>query len=141
MKILSVSIGILLLSFQGLSQSSKTDSTVIANSQLKIALKKIEQGKLDAQQLALQIRGNEILRERLLVKDSIIATYQQKEKTDQQLQLSYQQEINSYQLQMNLQNNAIQGLQKKWKQQKRKTFIVGLAGFLTTTGIAYLFIK
>ena len=75
---LILSAAIILMTLCGRSQPSRSDSTLLPNGQLRIALQKIEQGKQCAEELKLQQQANDILYLRLSVRDSIIYSYKSK---------------------------------------------------------------
>jgi hypothetical protein len=120
----------ILTAFRGISQTSN-DSTCLPNSQLKLAIVKIEQGKLLKQELELTNQKVNLLEGRILLKDSIITFLKEKNGLHEKMMWSYEASIDNY-------KKIIDNLDQKYKLQrsiarrqklaKWGTFIAGLGG-------------
>lgn len=115
------------------SQNSKTsDSTTIPNSQLRAALKLVEQGKHCAEVLALTQKQIELLNAKIDIKDSIIATVYARLAIAADVKQTYINDIKIYEVENKSLNSQIAQLQKSVKKQKRKTTF----SRITTLGLA-----
>jgi Tfp pilus assembly protein PilF len=133
-----------LLTLPGLTQSSKpksSDSTCLPNSQLKLALKKIEEGKLAIAELKLEKSENILLNRRIAIKDSIIASHVQKYSYSENIIESYKRAMDTYDEQLKIAGREISQLKKDVKKQKRKTFFARVVATVATTGAIYFMIK
>jgi hypothetical protein len=118
-----------------------SDSTCLPNSQLKLALKKIEEGKLAIAELKLEQSENELLNKRIAIKDSIIAAHLNRHSYSERIIDSYKRSEASYEEQLKISGREIARLQKDLKRQKRKTFFAKVTGLVATAGTIYFFIK
>jgi hypothetical protein len=120
----------ILTAFRGISQTSN-DSTCLPNSQLKLAIVKIEQGKLVKQELDLTNEKVNLLEGRIVLKDSVITFLKEKDALHNKMMWSYEASIDNY-------KKIIDNLDQKYKLQrsiarrqklaKWGTFIAGLGG-------------
>lgn len=121
----------ILIAFRGISQTSNDSVTCIPNSQLKLAIVKIEQGKLYKQELDLSNQKVNLLEGRIVLKDSIITFLREKDALNNKMMWSYDDTIDNY-------KKVIENLEQKYKLQrsvsrrqklaKWGTFIAGLGG-------------
>ena len=121
----------ILIAFQGISQSSNDSITCLPNSQLKLAIVKIEQGKLYKQELDLTNEKVKVLENRIVLKDSVIIFLREKDALNNKMMWSYDDTIDNY-------KKIIGNLEDKYKLQrsisrrqklaKWGTFIAGLGG-------------
>lgn len=121
----------ILIAFRGISQTSNDSVTCIPNSQLKLAIVKIEQGKLVKQELDLTNEKVKLLEGRIVLKDSIITFLREKDALNNKMMWSYDDTIDNY-------KKVIENLEQKYKLQrsvsrrqklaKWGTFIAGLGG-------------
>lgn len=121
----------ILIAFRGISQTSNDSVTCIPNSQLKLAIVKIEQGKLVKQELDLTNEKVNLLEGRIVLKDSIITFLREKDALNNKMMWSYDDTIENY-------KKVIENLEQKYKLQrsisrrqklaKWGTFIAGLGG-------------
>lgn len=121
----------ILIAFRGISQTSNDSVTCIPNSQLKLAIVKIEQGKLVKQELDLTNEKVKLLEGRIVLKDSIITFLREKDALNNKMMWSYDDTIENY-------KKVIENLEQKYKLQrsvsrrqklaKWGTFIAGLGG-------------
>lgn len=121
----------ILIAFRGISQTSNDSVTCIPNSQLKLAIVKIEQGKLYKQELELSNQKVNLLEGRIVLKDSIITFLREKDALNNKMMWSYDDTIENY-------KKVIENLEQKYKLQrsvsrrqklaKWGTFIAGLGG-------------
>jgi len=117
------------------------DSTKIPDNQLRIGLQLIEAGKQCAEELKLQQKQNDLLYQRISMKDSIIYEYRD-------IQISLYKEIDAYKLseenlqaQNKLKDVGIKSLQKSLSWQKTKTFFTSTAGLAGMAVLGYLLLK
>jgi hypothetical protein len=121
----------ILIAFRGISQTSNDSVTCIPNSQLKLAIVKIEQGKLVKQELDLTNEKVNLLEGRLVLKDSVITFLKEKDALNNKMMWSFEDTIDNY-------KKVIENLEQKYKLQrsvsrrqklaKWGTFIAGLGG-------------
>jgi hypothetical protein len=121
----------ILIAFRGISQTSNDSVTCIPNSQLKLAIVKIEQGKLYKQELEFTNEKVNLLEGRIVLKDSIITFLKEKDSLHDKMMGSYESSIYNY-------KKIIENLEEKYKLQrsisrrqklaKWGTFIAGLGG-------------
>jgi hypothetical protein len=121
----------ILIAFRGISQTSNDSVTCIPNSQLKLAIVKIEQGKLVKQELDLTYEKVNLLEGRIVLKDSVITFLKEKNALHEKMMWSYEATIDNY-------KKIIDNLDQKYKLQrsisrrqklaKWGTFIAGLGG-------------
>jgi hypothetical protein len=121
----------ILIAFRGISQTSNDSVTCIPNTQLKLAIVKIEQGKLYKQELEFTNEKVKLLEERIFLKDSIITFLREKDVLYNKMMWSYDDSIDNY-------KKIIDNLQEQYKIQKSisrrqklakwGTFIAGLGG-------------
>jgi hypothetical protein len=121
----------ILIAFRGISQTSNDSVTCIPNSQLKLAIVKIEQGKLVKQELDLTNEKVNLLEGRLVLKDSVITFLKEKDALNNKMMWSYEATIANY-------KTIVDNLDQKYKLQrsisrrqklaKWGTFIAGLGG-------------
>jgi hypothetical protein len=121
----------ILIAFRGISQTSNDSVTCIPNSQLKLAIVKIEQGKLYKQELEYTNDKVKLLEGRIVLKDSVIIFLKEKDSLHDKMMGSYESSIYNY-------KKIIENLEEKYKLQrsisrrqklaKWGTFIAGLGG-------------
>jgi hypothetical protein len=121
----------ILIALPGISQTSNDSVTCIPNYQLKIAIVKIEQGKLIKEELNYVNEKVKLLEERIFLKDSIITFLREKDVLYSKMMWSYDDSIDNY-------KKIIDNLQEQYKIQrsisrrqklaKWGTFIAGLGG-------------
>jgi hypothetical protein len=121
----------ILIAFRGISQTSNDSVTCIPNSQLKLAIVKIEQGKLYKQELELTNQKVNLLEGRIVLKDSVITFLKEKNALHEKMMWSYEATIDNY-------KKIVDNLDQKYKLQrsisrrqklaKWGTFIAGLGG-------------
>jgi len=121
----------ILIAFRGISQTSNDSVTCIPNTQLKLAIVKIEQGKLYKQELEFTNEKVKLLEGRIVLKDSVITFLKEKDSLHDKMMGSYESSIYNY-------KKIIENLEEKYKLQRsisRKqklakwgTFIAGLGG-------------
>lgn len=126
---------------EGRSQNLKTDSTFLPNTQLRTALRIIEKAKLQEEELRLVKEQNVFLYQRINVKDSVIRAGANTTTAYQSMVDNYEKDRGLWQTQVAIQSATASVLSKDLKRQKRKTFLVGLTGALSTAGLLYLLIK
>jgi hypothetical protein len=131
----------MLLTLKGHSQNSGNDTTCLPNAQLKLALKKIEKGKLDAAELKLQQEQNLLLEKRLFVKDSIIGLRQQQVNSYMQLVKNHESESATYREEAQAREESIKRLQAGLRKERSKTVMATISGILSTTTLVYLLLK
>lgn len=131
-------IVLVLTSLNAISQTSNDSLTCIPNSQLKIAAKLIERGRVDSAELSFQKKAASLLSEQIQVKESIIAGLSQKIDLQKQIEATYERDKASYLDQISIVNREVLRLQKDVRKQKRKTFFTALAG-IAATGLALYF--
>ncbi len=119
------------MSLNSFSQTSDS-VTCIPNSQLRIAARLIEQGKLDSAELGVQRTNVRLLYQRLGAKNDIIWQYQAKDSTYKLMVANYEADQKTMLDQVSLANRQVLKLQKDVKRQKTKTAIVGIAGIAAT---------
>lgn len=128
-----------------LSQTSKSDTTCLPNSQLKAALVKIEQGKQAAFELKAAKRENELLSRDNLTKDSLIAVMIYRQDIFKRIEATYQQDSIIYTNHVKLLQNNISALtvshKKEIGKQKRKTFAAKAVAGLLGAAAGYLALK
>lgn len=102
---------IMLIALESTSQTS-ADTVCLPLSQLKIAINKIEEGKVMAKEIVLLKDKIQLVERRVVVKDSLILVYQKNES-------NYRRLINNYEA--NISNNAtiVANLEKSLKYQRR----------------------
>ena len=120
----------ILTAFRGISQTSN-DSTCLPNSQLKLAIVKIEQGKLVKEELDLTNQKVNLLEGRIVLKDSIITFLREKDALNNKMMWSFEDTIDNY-------KKMLDNLDQKYKLQrsiarrqklaKWGTFIAGIGG-------------
>lgn len=121
----------ILIAFRGISQTSNDSVTCIPNTQLKLAIVKIEQGKLYKQELEFTNEKVKLLESRIVLKDSVITFLKEKDSLHDKMMGSYESSIYNY-------KKIIENLEEKYKLQrsisrrqklaKWGTFIAGLGG-------------
>jgi hypothetical protein len=121
----------ILIAFRGISQTSNDSVTCIPNSQLKLAIVKIEQGKLYKQELEYTNDKVKLLEGRIVLKDSVIIFLKEKDSLHDKMMGNYESSIYNY-------KKIIENLEEKYKLQrsisrrqklaKWGTFIAGLGG-------------
>ena len=117
------------------------DSTAIPNAQLRLALQLIEQGKQCAEELALQRTANDLLYQKIAVKDSTIYQYKSSmQMQDKVIEDYVKSEANLTEQRKNLER-LVKSLNKKIKRQKTKTFITSLAGVIGIATAGILLVK
>lgn len=121
----------------GHSQSLRNDSTLIPNSQLRIALQKIEMGRQCEEELTLQKKQNDLLYQRISLKDSVIYNYVNITTNKDFIIETYKLSESNLMAQRDIALSTVKALQRKLKAQKTKTFITAVAGVV---GIAATFI-
>lgn len=101
----------MLTALDSISQTS-ADTVCLPLSQLKIAINKIEEGKVMGKEIQLLKDKVQIVERRVIVKDSLILVYMKNES-------NYRRLINNYEA--NISNNAVivANLEKSLKYQKR----------------------
>lgn len=140
-KLLLFSITVL-LTCKAISQTFRTqDSSVIANKDLRKAAVLIEQGKSCLVELNLQRRQNDLLQQRVDVKDSIISHHVKTEDNLNQQIKNYDLMNENYKEQITLRDAGIKQLEKSLKRQKTKTVFVGIAGTMSSLGLFYLLVR
>lgn len=126
-------------SYSTRSQSLK-DSTLIPNTQLRIALKLIETGKQDAEELNMQRQYNSLLLKRIELRDSIINNL---ETLNDYNGLIIKDYITSEQLLIHQKTNLekdVSYLEKQLKRQKRKTVFTSITSAVGISAAALLLI-
>lgn len=119
------------------SYCQKTDTICVPREDLKKALIKIEQGRVDAAEL-IQVKGqNTALQGIVSGKDNVIASL-----TNERNNLigqvgTFQQLISNNQSQILLQDKTINNLNKELKKQRTKTVAVGMLAFVTFFGLIF----
>jgi hypothetical protein len=101
----------ILIAFRGISQTSNDSVTCIPNSQLKLAIVKIEQGKLVKQELDLTNEKVNLLEGRLVLKDSVITFLKEKDALNNKMMWSYEATIANY-------KTIVDNLDQKYKLQR-----------------------
>lgn len=119
------------------SQSSKTsDSTCLPNYQLKLALKKIEQGEMLKKQCEQLMERYEnesrLLNKRIDDRDSIVSYLREKEAISNEVKASMARQINAAQAQIDIYAKEVRTIQKSLKKSKTKTFLTALAGVVVS---------
>lgn len=131
---------LILLSCAAHSQNSKSD-TCVPDYQLRIALKKIEQGKLDAAELRMTRQQLDLANKSLDLKDSVIAGQRDLVNAYKASGENYRSQLVIHKGRLDIANFNMDALNKQLRRQKTKTFFVGAAGFLGSIGITYLFLR
>lgn len=134
------------MTLQGLSQSSKIiDSTCLPNTQLILALKKIEQAELVKNQCELLIARYEkesaLLNKRIDDRDSIVSFLREKEKIAIEIRESLTRQIAIADQQIKSCAATVKALGKSLKRSKTKTFITGIAGITGMAALTILLLK
>ena len=126
-----------LLIFKGISQTSNDSITCIPNSQLKLAINKIEEGKVLKQELQLSKSSIVYLENSNITKDDIIKQYEKKDSLNSLIISGYKESINNLNSRINNSDFKYVLQSVKLKRQKFKkwgTLILGI-------GIGYLAFK
>lgn len=119
---------------------NRKDSSVIGNKDLRKAAILIEQGKACITEVRLYQNENNLLYQRINLKDSTIKR-NDLERTYKDLQISnYKLEVSNLEEQGKIKSDGIKVLEKEVKRQKRKTVFVGVAGTLASLGLFYLLV-
>lgn len=102
---------IMLIALESISQTS-ADTVCLPLSQLKIAINKIEEGKVMGKEIVLLKDKLETVERRVMVKDSIILVYQKNES-------NYRRLINNYESNISNNSTIVANLEKSLKYQRR----------------------
>lgn len=102
---------IMLIALESISQTS-ADTVCLPLSQLKIAINKIEEGKVMGKEIVLLKDKLEMVERRVMVKDSIILVYQKNES-------NYRRLINNYESNISNNSTIVANLEKSLKYQRR----------------------
>lgn len=124
-----------------LSQSSRNDSTTLPNTQLRAALKLIEEGKLCADVLKLKESQNELLKNKIDNKDSIIANMYLRLSIASDIKETYVRDLKVYTAQNTSLAVQIMKLEKEIRKQKRKTTWSRIGTFAVVAVGGYLLLK
>lgn len=121
----------ILIALRGISQTSNDSVTCIPNSQLKVAIVKIEQGKIYKEELDATNQKVKYLENRIVLKDSVITFYKERDSLHNKMTWIYESSIDNY-------KKIIDNLQEKYRMQrsisrrqklaKWGTFLAGLGG-------------
>lgn len=131
---------IILCSFRVQSQTL-SDSTRLANADIKVLLKIGDDWKRLSEEVILMNDRNIILQEKIFLRDSVITTQAEALSKYESIITGYQKsESNLIQQRTNLEK-AVKDLNKKMKRQKTKTFITSLAGIIGMGAAAILLLK
>lgn len=134
MIILAIILPILAATSQTLSKDSVT---CLPNYQLRQAMKLIDQGKLDREELAI-VRGNvSLMGFRLSLKDSTISALNWKDSMNSKIQLNYESRITNKDQQLVVKDQIISDWNKKYKRQKARTRLAVIGGFLAVAATVY----
>ncbi|MCZ2397113.1 MAG: hypothetical protein LC100_11290 [Chitinophagales bacterium] len=140
MKNLVILLIIILSNFSAKSQSS-SDSTKLANNEIKTLLQIGDEWKRLSKEVVLLNDRSIILYEKIFVRDSLIASQKKAIEGYESVITGYQKsESNLIQQRTNLEK-AVKDLNKKMKRQKTKTFITSLAGIIGMGAAAILLLK
>ena len=112
-----------LLSCAARSQPSKTDSTLLPNAQLRLALQQIEAGRLAMGQVEVQRRMIGLLELRLAQRDSALALYAGRDATWSALRANFNQALALDRSRMEAQSREIAQLQRRLRTARRATLI------------------
>jgi hypothetical protein len=121
----------ILIAFHGISQTSNDSITCLPNSQLKLAIVKIEQGKLYKQELDLTNEKVKVLENSIVLKDSMIIFLRDKDALNNKMMWSYDDTIDNYKKMIgNLEDKykLQRSISRRQKLAKWGTFIAGLGG-------------
>lgn len=131
MKRLKILIVLLLVVTAYGAHSQTSDTTCLPNTQLKQALKLIEQGKVDRIELE-QVKGQQVqLQEIVKGKDERIVNLQQQVTTGDVMNANLT-------TQNNLKDQTIASLNKALKKQKTKTVLAGISAVLISGAVIFL---
>lgn len=134
MIILAIILPILAATSQTLSKDSVT---CLPNYQLRQAMKLIDQGKLDREELAI-VRGNvSLMGFRLSLKDSTISALNWKDSMNSKIQLNYESRITNKDQQLVVKDQIISDWNKKYKRQKARTRLAVIGGLLAVAATVY----
>ena len=135
-------IPILCLLFNCKAISQRLDSsTCIPNYQLRVAVRLIEQGRIDSAIVVKQDSIIHLQKERIAKKDAQLLGYVNNEKTYQQLIAQYKKQDQLRDQAAGIASQWITSLQKQVKRERTKTVLVGIAGLIVSGVITYLAVK
>lgn len=123
-----------------LSQTSK-DSTIIPDSQLRLALQLVEKGKQCEVELSLQKEKNSLLVEQVSNKNEQIASYKKSMQTNIDLIKTYEETNKNLSLQKMVSDATVKSLQSELKRTKIKTVTNFITGTLLGAAITYVAVK
>lgn len=125
------------MSLKSFSQTSDS-CTCIPNSQLRIAARLIEQGRLDSIELNLTKRSFLLSQDVIKEQTKVITAWEGKEDVWKKLEANFEKEKVALLDEVGYANREIVKLNKDIKRQKRKTVLTGIAGLLATALTIYI---
>lgn len=117
------------------------DSTTIPNSQLRIALQLVEQGRQCEQESTLLKSKIELLYDKIELKDSIIQSINLQVQTKDNIIGFYKSSEANLLLQKSNYESQVKSLTKQVKVQKAKKAINGILGVAAVIGVTIFFLK
>lgn len=121
-----------------LTSSLYSQTTTIENSKLRDAAKLIEKGKIDAERVKLLNEKITFLNQRIALKDSVIASYDIKDVAQSAIVETYKLEVKNLTEQRDLAAAEFKKQNKKFRNQKRKTVFIAIAGPAVTAALFIL---
>ena len=136
--ILLIILAIILPILAATSQTLSKDSvTCLPNYQLRQAMRLIDQGKLDREELAITRSNVSLMGFRLSLKDSTISALNWKDSMNHKIQLNYESRIANKDQQLIIKDQVIADWNKKYKRQKARTRLAVIGGILATAASIY----
>lgn len=121
-----------------LTSSLHSQTTSISNDKLRDAAKLIEKGKIDAERVKLLNDKIVFLNQRIAFKDSIIANHDAKDVAQAAIIETYKAEVKNLTEQRDIAAVEVKKQNKKFRNQKRKTVFIAIAGPAVTAALFIL---
>lgn len=129
------------MSLSALSQKYRpaSDSTTLPNSQLRAALELIERGKQCSSVLRLTEARNELLQNKVNIKDSIISSVTMQLNIVEQIKEKYVSDVKVYEIETQGLKASNEELQKSIRREKRNSKL-GRLGTIVAAGVVALLV-
>lgn len=128
------------MTFAGHSQTFR-DTTCLPNSQLRKALKLVEEGEQAKRENTILYKQINILENRVDIKDSIITNLNEKYNLQVEIKKTYMRDVELYAMENKVLVTTIAKLNKDLKKQKRKTTVQKIITCVVVAAGGYLLLK
>lgn len=128
------------MTFAGHSQTFR-DTTCLPNSQLRKALKLVEEGEQAKRENTILYKQINILENRVDIKDSIITNLNEKYNLQVEIKKTYMRDVELYAMENKALVTTIAKLNKDLKKQKRKTTVQKIITCVVVAAGGYLLLK